>query len=26
VEIDKGSMPGLEQLEIGPCLQMEEVP
>jgi hypothetical protein len=26
VEIGKRSMSGLEQLEIGPCLQMEEVP
>jgi disease resistance protein RPM1 len=26
VKIDKGSLPGLEQLEIGPCPQMKEVP
>jgi len=26
VEIDKGSLPVLEQLEIGPCPQMKEVP
>ncbi|KAE7996563.1 hypothetical protein FH972_001275 [Carpinus fangiana] len=26
MEIDKGSLPGLEQLEIGPCPQMKEVP
>jgi disease resistance protein RPM1 len=26
VEIDRGSLPGLEQLEIGPCPQMKEVP
>jgi disease resistance protein RPM1 len=25
VEIDRGSLPSLEQLEIGPCLQMKEV-
>jgi disease resistance protein RPM1 len=26
VEIDRGSLPSLEQLEIGPCSQMKEVP
>jgi disease resistance protein RPM1 len=26
VEIDRGSLPILEQLEIGPCPQMKEVP
>ncbi|KAE8008664.1 hypothetical protein FH972_005156 [Carpinus fangiana] len=26
VEIDRGSLPSLEQLEIGPCPQMKEVP
>jgi disease resistance protein RPM1 len=26
VEIDRGSLPNLEQLEIGPCLQMKELP
>jgi disease resistance protein RPM1 len=26
VEIDKGSLPILEQLEIGPCPQIKEVP
>jgi disease resistance protein RPM1 len=26
VEIGKGSLPGLEQLEIGPCPQMKELP
>jgi len=26
VEIDKGSLPSLEQLEIGPCPQMKELP
>jgi disease resistance protein RPM1 len=26
VEIDRGSLPVLEQLEIGPCPQMKEVP
>jgi disease resistance protein RPM1 len=26
VEIDKGSLPGLEQLEIGHCSQMKELP
>jgi len=26
VEIDKGSLPNLEQLEIGPCPQMKELP
>jgi disease resistance protein RPM1 len=26
VEIDKGSLSGLEQLEIGPCPQMKELP
>jgi disease resistance protein RPM1 len=25
-EIDRGSLPVLEQLEIGPCSQMKEVP
>jgi disease resistance protein RPM1 len=26
VKKDRGSLPGLEQLEIGPCPQMKEVP
>jgi disease resistance protein RPM1 len=26
VEIERGSLPGLEQLEIGPCPEMMEVP
>ncbi|XP_062162299.1 disease resistance protein RPM1-like [Alnus glutinosa] len=26
VKIDKGSLPGLEQLDIGPCPQMKELP
>ena len=26
VRIDKGPLPGLEQLEIGPCSHMKEVP
>jgi disease resistance protein RPM1 len=26
IEIERGSLPGLEQLEIGPCPEMKEVP
>jgi disease resistance protein RPM1 len=26
VEIERGSLPGFEQLEIGPCPEMMEVP